>query len=137
MKKFWVLSVMLICLFLVGCWNSELEEEKLIFERKSECASMVDKCPEQGPNSDSCENATFYSTYYNSCVCEMYCSNSDLKFEYLLYDVFSNRYIVDCYGAPLVRTDFVEVFDEKLKEKVEYTESWCHDVLQSFIDYIK
>ena len=136
MKKV-LLPSLLALLIISGCWNSKLEEENLVFEKKTECASLVDNCPQQGPNSDSCSNGTFYSTYYNSCMCEMYCSNPDYKFEYLLYDLFSNRYIVDCYGAALANTDFVEVFDEKLSKKVKYSEGWCHDVLQSFIDYVK
>lgn len=138
MKKLILLSIILVCLFLVWCWNSKQEEQDRIFQKKAECSSLTGSCPAMWPNSDSCSNGTFYSTYYNSCICEMYCSNSEHKVEYMLYDIFSNSYIVDCYGYLLIKPEFVNVFDTKLKKKVKYTEDEiCHDVLEHFMDYIK
>ena len=126
MKKIWLLSIMLFCLFLVGCWNENTLptwSEVQLWENKEDEFAMKEKCAkykddfiqsvkdeywiweyyEQYWFNLSDETFVFYSPTRNSCIWayDVYIINNDehrtRNIYYKIQDLLTNEIIHDTY----------------------------------------
>ena len=115
MKRFWLLLVMLISLFLVGCWDggnlaiwtTELTEQgknnsvqqnttnKDDFSMKEKCFNYQSEVDKEKEKQGWSYAQVFYSKMYNSCLVDTFEHGDDWQTFYI-YDLFNWKNILNC-----------------------------------------
>ena len=121
MKKFWFLSIMLVCLFLVGCSNDiqqwsdkEIQKQQDEFAMKEKCSKYKDKFIQSVKdeywiweyyndnwfNLNDDATFVFYSPTKNSCMWayDVYSTTADWwLIYYKIVDLLTNEVVLDTY----------------------------------------
>ena len=154
MKKFWLLSTMLMCLFLVGCWDNTYDTQK-DFEMKEKCSKYSEKALEPEfieawytllTDFDKTNHGAIYSKELNTCLAYVEWGESfwphvwdgdEWYIRRIVVDALTNQVYVDCHANTKgwIETERYEEYDSELtKEQIEAFEHFkCYNLYHEYI----